>query len=69
MKVKHDLDRKRIECFIPMTYVYKIKGQRRIKELKPAIHNIIFVHISEEGLKQYKESSDLPIRYLSLIHI
>lgn len=64
MKVKHDLDRKRIECFIPMTYVYKIKGQRRIKELKPAIHNLIFVHISEEGLKQYKESSDLPIRYI-----
>ena len=64
MKVKHDFDRKRIECFIPMTYVYKIKGQRRIKELKPAIHNLIFVHISEEDLKQYKESTDLPIRYI-----
>lgn len=64
MKVKHDLDKKRIECFIPMRHVYKIKGQRCIKELKPAIHNLIFVRISEKNLKLYKENTCLPIRYI-----
>lgn len=64
MKVKYDLDRKKIKNFIPMTYSYKIRGQRRIKELKPAIHNLIFVYISEENLISYKEQSSLPIRYI-----
>lgn len=64
MKVKHDLDSKKIECFIPMTYVYKMHGERRIKQLKPAIHNLIFVRLSEVEIKEYKERSPLPIRYI-----
>lgn len=64
MKVKYDLDRKKIKNFIPMTYTYKIRGQRRVKELKPAIHNLIFVYMSEEDLAFYKEKSSLPIRYI-----
>lgn len=64
MKVKHDLDAKRIENFIPMTQTFRMRGERRVKILTPAIHNLIFVYLSEEDMKEYKERSPLPIRYI-----
>lgn len=64
MKVKYDLDSKRIENFIPMKYTFHNRGERRVKVLTPVIHNLIFVHTSEEELIRYKERSELPIRYI-----
>ena len=64
MKVKYDLDSKKIESFIPMKVSYKLRGERRVKVLSPAIHNLVFVHLSEQRMKEYKEHTSLPIRYI-----
>lgn len=64
MMVKRDLDAKHIECFLPMKYKIEMRGERKIKVLKPAINNLIFIYTSLEHLKEYKEYSSLPIRYI-----
>lgn len=64
MKVKRELDQLKIENFLPMTYRVVMRGERKIKELVPAIHNLIFVYISTEQLKEYKATTILPIRYI-----
>ena len=64
MKVKRDLDSKHIENFIPMKHRIVFRGERRIKELVPAIHNLIFINICKAELKEYKSTTTLPIRYI-----
>lgn len=64
MKVKRDLDSKHIENFLPMKHRIVIRGERRIKELVPAIHNLIFINICKAELKEYKSTTTLPIRYI-----
>ena len=64
MIVKQDLDSKHIECFLPMKYKIEMRGERKIKVLKPAINNLIFIYTSSEKMKEYKEHSALPIRYI-----
>lgn len=64
MKVKRELDSIHIENFLPMKYRIIVRGEKKIKELVPAIHNLIFVYISAEELKSYKASTSLPIRYI-----
>lgn len=64
MKVKRELDSLHIENFLPMTYRIVMRGERKIKELVPAIHNLIFVNISAEKLREYKSTTQLPIRYI-----
>lgn len=65
MKVKYELDALHIENFIPMTCEYKMRGERRVKYLKPAIHNIIFAYTTEKILNEYINSSSYPIRYFT----
>lgn len=64
MKVKRELDSLHIENFLPMKYRIVTRGERKIKELVPAIHNLIFVNISSLALKEYKATTTLPIRYI-----
>lgn len=64
IKVKRELDSMKIENFLPMKYRLVTRGERKIKELVPAIHNLIFVNISQEKLKEYKAKTALPIRYI-----
>lgn len=64
MKVKRELDSINIENFLPMKSKIKFRGDKKIKELVPAIHNLIFVHITKERLKEYKATTSLPIRYI-----
>ena len=64
MKVKRELDSMHIENFLPMTHRIVIRGERKIKELVPAIHNLIFVYITATKLKSYKATTSLPIRYI-----
>ncbi len=64
MMVKRDLDSKHIENFLPMKYKVEMCGERKIKVLKPAINNLIFIYTSSEKMKEYKEFSSLPIRYI-----
>ena len=67
MKVKGELDRLGIECFVPMTYrlVDTDSGNPR-RELVPAINNLIFVCSTQErisGLKTTNETLE-PLRYM-----
>lgn len=64
MIVKRDLDSKHIECFLPMKYVVEMRGERKIKVLRPAINNLIFIFTTHERMKEYKETTALPIRYI-----
>lgn len=64
MKVKRELDSIHIENFLPMKYRIIVRGEKKIKELVPAIHNLIFVYITPEDLKTYKATTALPIRYI-----
>lgn len=64
MKVKRELDSLHIENFLPMKYRIITRGDRKVKELIPAIHNLIFVNISSAALKEYKATTILPIRYI-----
>jgi len=64
MKVKEDLDLRGIENFIPMKYVIGTRRGRRVKKLVPTIHNLIFFHIEPSLMKEYKATTQLPIRYI-----
>ena len=64
MKVKRELDSLHIENFLPMKHRMVTRGERKVKELVPAIHNLIFAYISKENLKDYKATTTLPIRYI-----
>lgn len=64
LKVKEDLESRGMEYFLPMHYIEKIKGERKFKILTPAIHNLIFIHCSQDEMKTYKAETALPIRYI-----
>ena len=64
MKVKHEMDALHIENFLPMKYRIRMRGERRIKEKVPAIHNLIFIYTTQEKLQEIKQTTTLPIRYI-----
>jgi transcription antitermination factor NusG len=64
MKVKHELDRLKIENFLPLTVKAVERGDRLVKNLVPAIHNLIFLRLSFKRLQAYRESSAMPVRYI-----
>lgn len=64
LKVKAELDGKGIENFVPMCYKDFVSNGKRIRKLVPSVHNLIFVRMSMEGMKEYKATTVLPIRYI-----
>ena len=77
MKVKAELDRLGIECFVPMRYkvvelpLDKLRGRNGgdtelRRELVPAINNLIFVRSSQERISGLKASNEVlePLRYM-----
>ena len=77
MKVKAELDRLGIECFVPMRYkVVELPFEKlRIRnggdtelrrELVPAINNLIFVRSTQEQISGLKASNEVlePLRYI-----
>lgn len=64
LKVKADLEDKEIEFFLPMVYHESVRKEKRVKILVPAIHNLIFIHCSQLDMIEYKEHTELPIRYI-----
>lgn len=67
MKVKAELERLGIECFVPMRYKL-IDGDmdNPHRELVPAINNLIFVHSTQERISYLKLSNETlePLRYM-----
>ena len=54
LKVKEELDKLHIDNYLPMVYqLVDHEGERR-RELVPAIHNLLFVHHSQEEITRLK---------------
>ena len=67
LKVKAELDRLKIENFIPMTYkLLDADTERPHRELVPAINNLIFVHSTQERISYLKQRNKVlePLRYM-----
>ncbi len=64
LKVKADLDARGITNFVPMQYRREERHGVMVKRLVPSVHNLIFIHITPSKMKEYKMTTDLPIRYI-----
>jgi len=64
LRVKEDLDGRGIENFVPMQYRREERNGQMVKRLVPSVHNLIFIHIEPFRMKEYKMTTDLPIRYI-----
>lgn len=55
LKAKDFLEKNKVECFVPMRYdVAKERSGKRIRQLVPAISNLIFVHTTRERIQELK---------------
>ena len=66
LKIKEQLDALGIENFVPMHYDLTSSSEGPRKTLVPAIHNLIFVHASQEALthlKMHRKEFE-PMRYM-----
>lgn len=67
LKVKAELDRLKIENFIPMTYkLVETDTENPHRKLVPAINNLIFVHSTQEQISHLKSKNEVlePLRYI-----
>ena len=64
LKVKEDLDARGITNFVPMQYRREERHGVMVKRLVPSVHNLIFIHLTPSEMKEYKMTTDLPIRYI-----
>ena len=64
LKVKEDLDARGINNFVPMQYRREERNGVMVKHLVPSIHNLIFINLTPSEMKEYKETTALPIRYI-----
>lgn len=67
LKVKAELDRLKIENFIPMTYkLMDADTEHPHRELVQAINNLIFVHSTQERISYLKQKNEMlePLRYM-----
>ena len=70
MKVKAELERLGIECFVPMRYKVvesRNDGDAELRrELVPAISNLIFVRSTQDWVSELKRTNEVlePLRYM-----
>ncbi|MBR5102088.1 MAG: UpxY family transcription antiterminator [Muribaculaceae bacterium] len=64
MKVKADFDSRGIESFVPMYYKKILKNGVLYRKLVPSVHNLIFAYMTPEAMKEYKLTTQMPIRYI-----
>ncbi len=55
LKLRYELERFRIECFVPMTRRKRLKGTRKVIELYPAVCGIVFANLRKEELADFQE--------------
>ena len=64
LRVKSELDGMGIRCFVPMQYKMMVRNGRRVKKLVPSVHNLIFVLMTPDEMRDYRENTRLPVRYI-----
>lgn len=57
------LESEGIQSFIPLQYRFRIKHGRKVRELVPVVHNLLFVHACADDLKRVKSQ----VTYLQYI--
>lgn len=55
MKVKAEMDALGVQAFVPMRRIMQ-SGRRLKNALEPAIHNLIFIHATEEKVQALKKT-------------
>ena len=55
VQMKDQLEQRGIECFIPMRYHTKVVRGRKVKLLKPVIHNLFFNHTAPTEIQEVKK--------------
>lgn len=55
VQMKDQLEQRGIECFIPMRYHTKVVRGRKVKLLKPVIHNLLFAHATPTEIQEVKK--------------
>lgn len=64
LDVKNLLDQQGVSSFIPMHYVIRMAKKRKVRELVPVVHNLIFIHITQTDMKELKK--DIPyLQYMT----
>lgn len=63
LMVRDALTELNVETFLPMVQKVIVRGERRFKQMVPAIPNIIFVKATTAWMKEFKAMTRLPIRY------
>jgi transcription antitermination factor NusG len=58
VQMKENLEQRGIECFIPMRYHTRVIRGRKVKILKPVIHNLLFAHASKAEIQEAKKYYD-----------
>ncbi|MEG2493433.1 MAG: UpxY family transcription antiterminator [Rikenellaceae bacterium] len=58
LKLKEYLEKKDIKYFLPMRYEIKIKHGKKIKEIVPVIHNLIFIYTTRAQLDFIKPKTE-----------
>ncbi|MDO5421604.1 MAG: UpxY family transcription antiterminator [Bacteroides sp.] len=48
------LERERMGCFVPMQYKISVKRGKKVRELVPAVHSLVFVHARPSEVKRVK---------------
>lgn len=70
LKAKAHLENLGIECFVPMRYTFVEEDGWPKRELLPALHNLIFVHSTQETITNLKirdKEADI-LRYIMVPH-
>lgn len=70
LKVKKCLDEYSIENYIPMRYEVFDNNGKRIKNLVPAVHNLLFIHASQNEITDMKKQISRlePLRFMTTKH-
>ena len=64
LKVKEELDARGIKSFVPMQYRREERNGVMVKRLVPSVHNLIFINLTPSEMKEYRETTAMPIRYI-----
>lgn len=63
LKLRYELERVKAECFVPLQKRYRLKKERRVIELVPAVSGIVFGKLTLSLLAGLREKS--PIRFFT----
>ena len=64
--VRDSLRHAGLTCFVPMQYEVDTVRNHKIRRLVPAIHNLVFVHATQEAINVFKLRSKYSVYWLTI---